>query len=160
MEMTDVDLGLADAEVFAIAFQPDSIRLWFSDSLTFLDVYGIWQLTWPDGTRCDYDARLFGRAPETPRLIDGLAGATVVSARATDDTSVLDVRFSTGLELHYEPTAEPVEEWRAANKAGQVFLSEPDNHLNGWGGRAPGSDSADGSNGPFDPSTRGPRKTD
>lgn len=158
--MTDVDLGLADAEVFAIAFQPDSIRLWFSDSMTFLDVFGIWQLTWPDGSSYEYNAQLFGRDPETPRLIDGLAGASVVSARAARETSVLDVEFSSGLKLHYEPTSSPWEEWAAANRSGENFIALPSNELSGWGGSAPDSDTADKTNMPFAPRTRASNQTD
>jgi hypothetical protein len=127
--MTRQNLGFDGALVWTIAFQPGSVKLWFGDGGTYLEVSGRWRLTWPDGSASDYDTASGGRHPDTARLIDALAESHVVSAEADVDTSILDVEFDTGLKLHFEPTDGPYEEWEARNRDGRLYIALPSNEL-------------------------------
>lgn len=128
-EMTAQSLGLDGADVWTIAFQPGSVRLWFGEGGTYLEVAGVWSLTWPDGSSSDYDTDCAGRHPDTAKLIEALAEVKVVSATADTETSVLDVEFESGLKLHYEPTDSPYEEWRAHNRDDRTYISLTTNRL-------------------------------
>jgi hypothetical protein len=148
------DLGFEGADVFTIAFQPGSVRLWFGDAGTYLEVSGVWRLTWPDGSVSDYDTGPGGRHPDTPRLMDALAEAHIVSAHADIDTAVLDVEFDSGLRLHYEPTGSPYEEWQAQNRDGRTYVALPNNELTWFPGRsepAEGAEHAEAANATIDP---------
>lgn len=127
--MTTHDLDLGGAQVWTIAFQPGSLRLWFTEGGTYLEVSGVWELTWPDGSSGDYATNLAGRDPATPRLIDSLAGSTIVSAQAELESSILDVEFDSGLRLHFEPTDGPYEEWEARTRDDRTYIALPSNEL-------------------------------
>jgi hypothetical protein len=127
--MTTQNLGFDGALVWTIAFQPGSVKLWFGDGGTYLEVSGIWALTWPDGATSHYDTVSGGRHPDTARLIDALAESHVVSAEAEVETSILDVEFDSGLRLHFEPTDGPYEEWEARNRDDRLYIALPSNEL-------------------------------
>jgi len=127
--VTTKNLGFDGADVWTIAFQPGSIRLWFGEGGTYLEVSGVWDLAWPDGSTSEYDTDSAGRHPDTARLIESLAEAHVVTAVADTETSVLDVEFDSGLKLHYEPTDSPYEEWQARNRDDRTYVCLTTNRL-------------------------------
>jgi hypothetical protein len=128
--VTTENLGFDQAEVSSIAFQAGSVRLWFRMGGSYLEISGKWAVTWQGGETAVYDTDLAGRDPQTPRLIDALAQAHILTAIADTETSVLDVEFDSGLKVHFEPTDGPYEEWEAFNQAGRTYFAMPNNELN------------------------------
>jgi hypothetical protein len=126
--MTAIDLDLAGLDVFSVEVRPDALHVAFMMSGSFLEVSGVLDVRWPSGESIRYDARV-NRDPQLVRLLDELAGASVATAVADEDTGVLDVSFRNGLALHYEPTDGPEEEWESNNPEGIHVICGADNSL-------------------------------
>lgn len=130
--MTALELGLNDIEVYGIEIRSDQLVLQFNTNMAYIELGGAIDVTMPDGSDYVYAASLWGRDPHLAELIDALAGTTVTGSVAEEESGVLDLAFSSGLHLHYEPTDGPYEEWQAESPANDLFVCLPNNSVAVW----------------------------